>query len=634
MPRRKEVARRWPFWSVLLLGLGGLLGYRGQAGEQGTPPGNEPAVAPPPRSGLNELTEKDLQALSLRGIGPALQPGRVGDIVIHPRQPSIWYIAVASGGVWKTINRGITWTPIFDQQGSYSIGCLAIDPHNPEIVWVGTGENQSQRSVGYGDGVYKSTDGGKTWQHMGLKQSEHIARIIIDPRDSQTVYVASQGPLWSAGGDRGLFKSTDGGKTWKAILTISEHTGVTDLVMDPTNPDVLYAASYQRRRHTGVLVGGGPESAIFKSTDGGKTWHKLTKGLPQGDLGRIALAISPQRPTVVYAHIQTAAKERGAFYRSEDGGETWERRGAAPVQTGEYYGELIADPHRFDRLYIMDTVVQVTDDGGKTFSRLRWPIHVDHHALAFDPSDPLHLLSGNDGGLYESYDGGQTWRHFTNLPTTQYYRVAVDDAVPFYHVYAGSQDNGTHGGPARTRWRVGIRNADWGVYGGGDGMQPRVEPGNPNVVYVSSQYGALVRIDKVTGRSVPIQPRLPGNKDKMLPKKKDETEESPPLQEEPKKIKEEPKKAKTDPAEGGGPDKKMDSSSAAAPLRWGWDAPFLISPHSPTRLYMAANRLFQSDDRGNTWKLISPDLTRQLDPLQVPLMGKLWGKDAVSRDAF
>lgn len=600
------------WWLALLAGTGMLLRY-GTAVSGVHGPEMEPAIAPAPRLALSQLTARDLQALSLRGIGPALQPGRIGDIAIHPRQPSIWYVAIASGGVWKTVNRGITWTPIFDEQGSYSIGCLALDPNNPEIVWVGTGENQSQRSVGYGDGVYKSVDGGRTWQHMGLRHSEHIAKIVIDPRDSQTVYVASQGPLWSAGGERGVFKSTDGGRTWQAVLTISENTGVTDLVMDPSRPDVLYAASYQRRRHTGVLVGGGPESAIYKSNDGGRSWRKLVKGLPEGELGRIALAISPQRPEVVYAHVQTAAKERGAFYRSEDGGETWERRGTAPVQTGEYYGEIVPDPRRFDRIYIMDTVVQMTDDGGKTFSRLRWPVHVDHHALAFDPVDPLHLLSGNDGGLYESYDGGTTWRHFTNLPTTQYYRVAVDDSLPFYRIYAGSQDNGTHGGPSRTRYRVGIRNADWGVYGGGDGMQPRVEPGNPNIIYVSSQYGALVRIDASSGRAIPIQPRLGG---KTFPKKKDKDgEEADALPAQPEQKKEQP-------------------PSAGPPLRWGWDAPFLISPHSPTRLYLAANRLFRSDDRGNTWKAISPDLTRQLDPLQVPLMGKLWGKDAVSRDAF
>lgn len=634
-------------WIVVwMMGVGWVLDlcrFRAEGGEGQA----EVPIAPTPRPVVPSLTAQDLKALSLRLVGPALQPGRVGDIVIHPRQPSIWYVAVASGGVWKTTNRGITWTPIFDQQGSYSIGCLAVDPHNPEIVWVGTGENQSQRSVGYGDGVYKSMDGGKTWQHMGLKQSEHIARILIDPRDSQTVFVASQGPLWASGGERGLYRTRDGGKTWSLVLYISPETGVTDVVMDPSNPDVLYAASYQRRRHVGVLVGGGPESAIYKSTDGGQTWRRLSKGLPTGDLGRIALAVSPQRSNVVYAHIQTAAQERGAFYRSEDGGETWERRGAAPVQTGEYYGEIIADPHRFDRLYIMDTVVQMTDDGGKTFTRLRWPVHVDHHALAFDPVDPNHWLSGNDGGLYETYDGGQTWRHFTNMPTTQYYRVAVDDAVPFYHIYAGSQDNGTHGGPSRTAYRVGIRNADWGVYGGGDGMQPRVEPGNPNILYISSQYGALVRIDKMSGRTVPIKPRLVSPKGEKFPKggkfpkkegdpkkepsgKSAHTEDDAGTRSEPKPSDAQVAEDQKEAAQAQPPAGKAGGDG----LRWGWDAPVLISPHSPTRLYMAANRLFQSDGRGTTWKVISPDLTRQLDPLRVPLMGKLWGKDAVSRDAF
>ncbi len=578
-----------------------------------------PTLAPPPRP-VPPIRSDDLKAVSLRGIGPAITPGRVGDIAIHPRNPSIWYVAVASGGVWKTTNRGIDWTPIFDQQGSYSIGCITIDPNNPDIVWVGTGENQSQRSVGFGDGVYKSNDGGQTWSHMGLRRSEHIARILIDPRDSNTVYVASQGPLWSAGGERGLFKSTDGGKTWNAVLTISENTGITDCVMDPFNPDVLYAASYQRRRHVGVLVGGGPEGAIYKSTDAGQTWQKLTKGLPEGDLGRIALAVSPHKPGVVYAHIQTAAKDRGGFYRSEDGGASWERRGSTPVQTGEYYGEIVADPQVFDRVYIFDTVMQVTEDGGKTFRRLRWPVHVDHHALAFDPHDRNHILNGNDGGLYESYDGGKTWRHFTNLPTLQFYRIAVDDAVPFYNIYGGTQDNGTVGGPSRTRHRIGIRNADWGVYGGGDGMQPRVEPGNPNIVYISTQYGALLRLNKATGRSTSVRPRFSGKGKDAEPEPDGDAgqvDPSPaPPEKQPKVPAEEPKTSKGD------------------GLRWGWDAPLIISPHSPTRLYFAANRVFKSDDRGNTWKAISPDLTRHLDPLKVPIMGKLWGKDAVSRDAF
>jgi photosystem II stability/assembly factor-like uncharacterized protein len=542
-----------------------------------------PEVGPPPRLLVAApLTTASLKPLELRPLGPCITPGRVGDIAIDPKNRSVWYVAMASGGLWKTTNRGTTWTPIFDEYGSYSIGCVTIDPKNPDVVWLGTGENQSQRSVGFGDGVYKSTDGGRKWVNVGLKQSEHIGKILIDARDSDTVYVAAQGPLWKEGGDRGLYKTTDGGKTWKAVLTVSENTGVTDVCFDSRDPDVLFAASYQRRRNVGVLIGGGPESGVYKSLDGGKTWEKLTKGLPEGDMGRIALAASPQRADVVYVHVQTAAgKERGGFFRSEDGGKTWAKRGTAAVQDGQYYGEIFADPHAFDRVWIMDITVQMTEDGGKTFRRQNWATHVDHHALAFDPTDANHLLSGNDGGLYETYDGGKTWRHFDTLSSTQFYRVATDNAVPFYNVYGGAQDNGSMGGPARTRNAVGIRTSDWGRVGGADGMQPRVDPTDPDTVYTTSQNGAIVRLDKQTGRSVPIRPKA--GKDAV---------------------------------------------------RWNWDTPFIISPHSAKRLYFAGSRLFRSDDRGDNWKPVSPDLTRNLDALKVEVMGKVWGADAVSRNTF
>ncbi|HVL10957.1 MAG TPA: hypothetical protein VM529_00225, partial [Gemmata sp.] len=362
-------------------------------------------VGPPPRVLTPAaLTTAGLKGLELRAIGSCITPGRVGDIAIDPKNRNVWYVAMSSGGVWKTTNRGISWSAIFDNYGSYSIGCVAIDPKNSDVVWVGTGENQSQRSVGFGDGLYKSKDGGKTFANVGLKNSEHIAKVLIDPRDTDVVYVAAQGPLWKEGGDRGLYKTTDGGKTWKAVLEVSANTGVTDVCFDAKNPDVLYAASYQRRRNVGVLVGGGPEAAVYKSTDAGKTWEKLTDGLPEVDMGRIALAASRQKADVVYAHVQTAAgKERGAFFRSEDGGKTWAKRGVAQVQDGQYYGEIYADPHKFDRVWVMDMVVQVTDDGGKTFRRQQWATHVDHHAIAFDADDPNWILSGNDGGLYESY---------------------------------------------------------------------------------------------------------------------------------------------------------------------------------------------------------------------------------------
>ncbi|MCF7974134.1 MAG: glycosyl hydrolase [Phycisphaerae bacterium] len=532
--------------------------------------------------GTVQLTSAFVGDLTLRSLGPAIKPGRVADIAVDPRNHSLWYLASASGGLWKTTNCGIGWEPIFDEGGSYSLGCVTIDTRQPDIVWLGTGENSSNRSVGYGDGIYKSTDGGRTWTCMGLSDSQHIGRILVDPRDSDVVFAAAEGPLWSSGGERGVFKTTDGGRTWKAVLEISENTGITDMAFDARDPDVIYAAAYQRRRHVGLLIGGGPESAIYKTTDGGQTWKKLSNGLPAVDIGRIALAVSPQNPDVVYALVCAAGNESG-FFRSADSGETWTRQSNYSVIDPQYYGEIYADPHQFDRVYAMDMTIHVTEDGGRNFERVPWSMHVDHHAMAFDPTDRNHLLVGNDGGLYESYDHGATWRHFTNLPTPQFYRVATDSALPFYHVYGGTQDNGSMGGPSRTVYRTGIRASEWIQTGGGDGFQPRIDPENTDIIYGLSQNGAAFRLDKSTGISKGIRPAQDPN----------------------------------DPV-----------------ARWHWDTPLMISAHSHTRLYMAGNRLYRSEDRGDTWQPVSGDLTRQLDPDNQRLMGKTWGDDAVQKNRF
>jgi photosystem II stability/assembly factor-like uncharacterized protein len=529
-----------------------------------------------------KLTAANVDELKLRSIGPALSPGRVADIAIDPRNRSVWYVATASGGLWKTSNRGLTWTPIFDDGGSYSLGCVTLDPNNPDVVWLGTGENQALRSVSFGDGIYKSNDAGKTWTRTGLEKSEHIGKILVDPHNSDTVYVACQGPLWASGGDRGLYKTVDGGKTWKDILTISEDTGVSDIVFDPRDPKVIYAAAYQRRRNVGVLVGGGPEGGIYKSTDAGATWKKLTTGIPAVDLGRIALAVSPQNPDVVYAQITAAGKE-GGFFRSSDCGETWTRQSDYQVVDPQYYGEIYADPHKFDRVYAMDVTIHVTDDGGQSVKRVPWSVHPDNHALVFDTTDADHLLVGNDGGLYETYDGGATWRNFNNLPTYQTYRIAVDNALPFYNVYGGAQDNGSQGGPSRTVNRAGIRTSDWINIGGGDGMQSRVDPEDPNIVYSTSQNAALSRLDKRTGESVGIRPNTGGGEPRV---------------------------------------------------RWNWDAPYIISPHNSSRLYLSGSRLFRSDDRGDNWKPISSDLTRQIDRDTLPVMGRVWDKGAVTKNLY
>ena len=519
--------------------------------------------------------------LAPREIGPALTSGRILDLAIHPDQPDTWYVATV-GGVWKTTNAGTTFSPIFGTQSSFSIGCVTIDPNNPLVVWVGSGENNSQRSVSYGDGVYKSVNGGKSWTNVGLKSSEHIGKIVVDPRNSDTVYVAAQGPLWAAGGDRGLYKTTDGGKTWKAVLTISENTGVTDVVMDPRNPDVLYAASYQRRRHVWTIINGGPESAIHKSLDGGATWTKLTSGLPEEELGRVGLAIAPANPDVVYAIVE-ASRGAGGFFRSEDAGATWRKQGSYVPVSAQYYQELFPDPHDVDTVYSMDVFIQVTHDGGKTWSNAgERHKHVDNHALWIDPKNRDHLLNGNDGGLYETFDRGRTWRFMPNLPITQFYRVEVSNDKPFYYVYGGTQDNFSLGGPSRTLSVNGISNQDWFITVGGDGFETVIDPEDPNILYAQAQYGEVNRFDRRTGEKVDVKPQ-PGL---------------------------------GEPA-----------------LRFNWDSPLLISPHSHTRLYFAAQKVFRSDDRGNTWRPVSPDLTRQIDRNKLKVMGKIWSPDAIAKNA-
>ncbi|MDY7109833.1 MAG: glycosyl hydrolase [Planctomycetota bacterium] len=526
------------------------------------------------------LTAGTFAGLKLRCLGPALTSGRIVDFAVEPGNRSHYYVAVASGGVWKTTNAGTTFTPIFDSQGSYSIGCIAMDPNNPAVIWVGTGENNSQRSVSFGDGVYRSRDGGAHWENMGLKESEHIGMIAIDPRDSETVYVAAQGPLWCSGGDRGLYKTTDGGTTWECVLHISDDTGVNEVHLDPRDPDIVYASSYQRRRHVWTLIHGGPESALYKSTNAGATWRKITHGLPGGDKGRIGLDISPADPDVLYAIID-ARGDSGGFFRSTNRGESWQKRSGYRTTSAQYYNEIICDPEDVDRVYVLDTVLHVTDDGGRTFQRMpRRYRHVDDHALWIDPANADYILVGCDGGVYDTYDRGENWHFKPNLPVTQFYRVTVDNSTPFYYVYGGTQDNNTLAGPSRTTRREGITNEDWFVTVGGDGFKTQVDPEDPNIVYSQLQYGGLVRYDRRSGERVDIKPREAPDED---------------------------------------------------PYRWNWDAPLIISPHSHTRLYFAANRLFRSDDRGNTWRAISGDLTRQIDRNTLEVMGRIWPVDAVGK---
>ena len=551
-----------------------------EAAKQDEPKKPEDEKAEEEKKPADPMSTGTFNGLKFRSIGPAFTSGRVAGFAVDPNNAARYFVIAASGGVWKTVNNGTTWTPVFDKEGSYSIGAIALNPKNPLTVWVGTGENNSQRSVSYGNGVYRSDDGGKTWKNVGLKTSEHIGRIVIDPKDSETVYVAAQGPLWGPGGDRGLFKTIDGGKTWKKILSISDNTGVTDVIVDPQNPETLYAAAYQRRRHMWTLINGGPESALYKSTDAGASWNKLKSGLPTVELGRIGLAISPVDSNVLYATVE-AADKKGGIFRSSDRGGSWERRNEFDVGA-QYYARIVADPKDVDRVYVMNVFLMVSDDGGKTLRRLgEKSKHVDNHDIWIDPNNNDHYLVGSDGGVYESHDRGANWEFKRNLPITQLYDITTDNSTPFYFVYGGTQDNFSFGGPSRTRSASGITNSDWFVTVGGDGFRSQVDPEDPNIIYGESQNGGLARFDKRTGERMGIQPQV---------------------------------------------------GRGEEPLRWNWDSPFIISPHSRTRLYFAADKLFRSDDRGDSWQVISGQLSRGLDRDKLPVMGKIWSMDAVAKN--
>ena len=519
------------------------------------------------------IKSSSYSSLKFRNIGPSITSGRIADIAIHPEDNSVMYVAVGSGGVWKTVNAGTTYEPIFDGQASYSIGCVTIDPSNPHTIWVGTGENVGGRHVGFGDGIYRSNDDGASWTNLGLKETEHISRIIVHPDNSDVILVAAQGPLWSSGGERGLYKTTDGGKTWYKTLGDDTWTGVTEVIMDPNESDVLYAATWDRHRTVAAYMGGGPGSAVYKSTDGGETWTKTVKGLPKSNLGKTGLAISPFNSDVIYAAIETD-HATGGLYISRNRGATWSRQsdmtsgGTGP----HYYQELYADPHHEGRIYLMNNNVLVSDDHGKTYRAINENNkHVDTHAISWRDDDPDYVIMGTDGGLYETFDGLKTWRYTRNLPLTQYYKVAVDDSEPFYRIYGGTQDNGSHGGPSRTMYQDGIRNRHWDVVLGADGHQSATEPGNPNITYGEFQEGFLWRIDHTTGETTYVRPEV-------------------------------------------GPDEPYE--------RFNWDAPILVSAHNPTRLYFASQRVWRSDNRGDDWTAISQDLTKNQNRLELPIMGK------------
>lgn len=602
------------------------------------------------------LTAEGLKALAFRSLPTNVVTGRIQDIEIDPKNPNVWYVASAFGGLWKTINRGITFEPIFDNYPAHNLCCVVVDPKDSNIVWLGTGENASQRSAHFGDGVYKSTDAGKTWARSGLANSEHIGKILIDPNNSNIVWVAAQGPLFSSGGDRGVYKTTDGGATWTRSLFITDDTGVTDLAFDPRNSNIVFAGSYQRRRHVGQMVGGGPEGGVYKTDNGGKSWQKLKAGLPPGEVGRVALATDPKKPGRVYALIdaKVAGGGRGGrggpgggapgapgaapapapelpplnpptendgrgFYKSEDNGVTWERmsreRGGGPA----YYSEIFVDPRHPDTVWMINTQMQWTRDAGKTFTNVgiergsgAFAVHVDHHEVVFDPTDRNHIIIGNDGGVYETYDDGQSWRMFTNLPVTQYYKLGIGNEKPFYLVCGGTQDNFSLCGPSGTFSTLGIRTSDWFHIAGGDGFQARPDPVDSHYIYATSQEGGLSRFDTRVGRGQGIRPPAGGTLAAAQAQQAQAAAAG----------------AAGGPGAGGVGAGRGGGRGGGD--RVNWDAPYIISPHSNTRLYWGSNYLYKSDDRGASWSRVSPDLTRNLDPTEIPIMGKLWPTDSIA----
>ncbi|MEM9495914.1 MAG: glycosyl hydrolase [Pseudomonadota bacterium] len=522
-----------------------------------------------------------LASIPLRNIGPAYPSGRISDFAFYPGGHHRFLAATASGGLWATSNHGVTWTPIFDNEGSYALGVVEIAPSDPSVIWVGSGENNAQRSVAYGDGVYVSVDGGKSWENKGLKDAGHISQIWIDPNDANTVLVAAQGPLWNEGGDRGLYKTVDGGETWERLLEIDEHTGVNEFLVHADDPNVIVASSYQRRRHVWTLINGGPGSGVHRSDDGGATWQEISSGLPASEMGRIGLAASASSPNVVYAIIEANDDDKGV-YRSADFGRTWEKRSGHMTTSPQYYNEIVVDPKNPDRVYSLDTFSSVSNDGGKTFTPLSAKHrHVDDHALWIDPHNTDHLFIGGDGGIYESFDGGEVWRHFDNLPITQFYRASPDNDTPFYNVCGGTQDNNSLCGPSRTSVVHGITNSDWKIILGGDGYKPQSDPTDPNIIYTQYQYGGLARYDRRTQERLYITPMPPSGENNY---------------------------------------------------KWNWNTPLLISPHNPTRIYYAAEKVFRSDDRGDNWEIISPDLTRQINRNALDVMGRVWSVDAIAKN--
>jgi len=541
------------------------------------------ASTSPSLSAQTPITSEDMVNFHPRSIGPAVTGGRVHDVEAIPDDPSTIYVASASGGLWKSVNRGQTWINVFEDKPVSTFGDVALAPSNPEIIYVGTGEQQNRQSTSYGNGVYRSDDGGDSWRHLGLEETRHIGKVRIHPTEPDVAYVAALGNLWAPSTERGVFKTTDGGRSWNKVLYIDEHTGAVDLVIDASDPNTLYAATYQRQRRAWGFNGGGPGSGIYKTIDGGANWNELGGGLPTGDKGRIGIAISESNPRVLNALIEHADRDLQGTYRTENSGLTWDRVNALNGRP-MYYSHIFIDPNDEDRVYELATDSYVSRDGGRTFTEIaRRPtydvgIHADHHSLWIDPNDSEHLYLAGDAGLHESYDGGTNFQRINNFPIAQFYALAVDMRDPYW-VYGGLQDNHSFMGPSQTRRWAGILNDDWMQSGFGDGMYWAADPRDFRYSYGSSNGGSYFRYDTRTGDILDISPIEP-------------------------------------PGES---------------YRFDWTSPMMLSQHDPDVLYVAGNRLFISHNRGSSWQR-TEDLSRQIDRDELDIMG-VKGRDiTISRN--
>ena len=554
-----------------------------------------------------QLTSEHLNGLTFRNIGPATMSGRIVDLAVVESDTYTFYAATATGGVWKTTDNGVTFKPVFEKANTHSVGDIAVHQANPNILWVGTGERANRQSSSWGDGIYVSHDAGESWKHVGLEDSHHIGRIVLHPTDTNVAYVAAMGHLWGPNEERGLYKTSDGGESWERLIYVDENTGVVDVAMDPNDPNIMYASTYQRRRRPYGFHGGGPGSGLHKSTDGGKTWKELRNGLPEGDYGRIGISIYRSNPDVVFASVEqgfqynasTAYNERRAgLYRSKDKGESWEFMSdwnPRPM----YASQPLVDPSDESRIYMMNQY-SYSSDSGRTFTAPRQSLHGDDRILWVNPTDSRHVIKGDDGGIGISYDRGLKWLFVSNLPLSQYYRVSTDNAKP-YNVYGGLQDNGSWVGPSETYRSGGIINADWKRLGGGDGFLNLVDRNDPNVVYTESQYLGLSRYNMETGQRQSIRPGDPKGRIGA--------------------------RRNWDAWGPGVPEPELGNAMAPG----NWDGPFFLSHHDPNTIYAGTNVLWKSADNGETWESLG-DLTTKVNRRELMIMGQRADTSTASLD--